>query len=265
MKLGLCCGAMIVALAVSCGVPLRVQTETQLVAEEHLADPLANTWRDVRGENAKLSAVAVATLAGAKFRHGGMSAEFANMLQADVQVVFESMFAPDFDVYRSLMESKGCRLDRLAAGFIKAMAEWRVYEEYPKEFESQWSAMEKVRFLWNHPGPRNVDWKEVRLDSVECGVGLTVTTGSAEWPYHGGYGQASLFAPSSGRLSNRRGTELDESGDWKAVWVSVEGRFASGMQTRLRINFYLDESINQWIPVTLIFGEDGEHKPFGMI
>jgi hypothetical protein len=37
------------------------------------------------------------------------------------------------------------------------------------------------------------------------------------------------------------------------------------MRTRVKVHFYFDEAACVWIPVTVVFGTDGAHRPFPML
>jgi hypothetical protein len=194
---------------------------------------------------------------------GGMSEERSVQLRQDVVTIFTSIFTPDFDRYHTLMTSKGCRFDTIADGFSNAVVGWSLYPDGTPELSASEPTRTRVRYLWNHPDERNFRWVAFRPGSVSFGFGMEYEYNSADWPYQGVYSQLSLYIPSTGRLMQEEGDRLSRSKD--AVWVTVEGRFKSGMQTRMRIELYYDSLVKAWIPVYIHLGNDGKHRPFPMI
>lgn len=219
-------------------------------------------WLAVDGPSAAAAARSLALSAAEQMVQEGMAETRAKHLSADLQIVLASAFTPDFDAYNRLMTSKGARLDKIADGFVQAMLDWKIYAEGTPDLAPTRPIDRRVRFMWNHPAERGMQWKTVRPSSLEVGFGLVAEANTPEWPYSGHYAQLSLYAPQSGRLTEADGKRLNKTKD--AAWVMFEGQFASGMQTRMKINFYYDADALTWFPVTVVIGPDKNHRPFPM-
>lgn len=194
---------------------------------------------------------------------GGMTTERSRLLEDDLVTIMKSLFSPDYDLYDKLMASKGCQLDTIADGFSNAVVEWKLYPDETPDLAADAPTRTRVRYLWNHPDKRNFQWSAFRPASTIFGFGMVLEYNSPDWPYQGVYSQLSMYIPASGRLQQEDGDRLSRSKD--AVWFLVEGRFASGMQTRMRIELYYDSKVNTWIPIYIHLGNDGKHRPFPMI
>lgn len=194
---------------------------------------------------------------------GGMTSERSAQLETDLATILTSLFTPDFDLYDKLLNTKGCQLDTIADGFSNAVIDWKLYPDDVPELAANAATKTRVKYLWNHPDERNFRWSAFRPASTTLGFGMVFQYNSPEWPHQGVYSQLSLYIPSSGRLREADGERLSRSKD--AVWVMVEGKFASGMRTRMRIELYFDSNASTWIPVYIHLGNDGKHRPFPMI
>ncbi len=161
------------------------------------------------------------------------------------------------------MTLQGASLDEIGSGFASAMVEWELYPSSTPELALALSLESRVRYLWNHPRERNVEIVSARLSSIKVGFGLVGEANTPEWPYAGHYAQLSLYSPKRGRLMEEEGTRISKTRD--AAWIMFEGRFASGMTTRMKINFYFDVEVGDWVPLTVVFGTDGDHRPFPML
>jgi len=205
----------------------------------------------------------ISTSASQRFVASGMSEMKATKLADDLLIILTSMIKPDFDAYDRLMTSKGAHLDKLAEGFTSAMLEWKIYPAETHALFAEKNISQRIRYIWNHPAERDVEWTALRPESLTIGFGLIAESNTPEWPYSGHYAQFSVYAPQSGRLKEKEGKILNQSKD--SAWVMLEGRFTSGMQTRMKINFYYDEAAGTWIPIAVVFGTDQGHRPFPML
>lgn len=220
-------------------------------------------WIRVANADAASVAARIAGEAKGRWLAKGMAEEKAARLGNDVSTVLTAIFAPDFDTYHRHMSARGLSLDKIASGFVSAMLEWEIYPSSAPELAAERTVEEKIRYLWNNPRERDAAFESVRPSSLMIGFGLMAESNTPEWPYAGHYAQLSLYAPKGGRLMEEEGTRISKSKD--SAWIMLEGRFRSGMKTRMKLNFYFDEAAGVWIPVTAVFGTDGAHRPFPML
>lgn len=220
-------------------------------------------WISVANADAASAAARIAGEAKERWLAKGMAPEKAGQLGDDVSTVLTAIFAPDFDVYHRHMAARGLSLDEIASGFASAMLEWEIYPASVPELAPDRTVEEKIRYLWDHPRERDAAFESVRPSSLMVGFGLMAESNTPEWPYAGHYAQLSLYAPKGGRLMEEEGTRTSRSKD--SAWIMFEGRFRGGMRTRVKVHFYFDEAAGVWIPVTVVFGTDGAHRPFPML
>ncbi|MCC5787817.1 MAG: hypothetical protein JJU33_14080 [Phycisphaerales bacterium] len=240
---------------------VRIVWEAEL-GEEEAHDESA--WSAVAGlEAASEVAQQIAEKAERQWVELGQDEEKAAQLGRDAQTVLTAMFAPDFDTYHRHMTERGLFLDMVAATVAQRMVDREIYPDSVPELNFDAPLVTQVRYLWNHPRERGVEFESVRLSTLRVGFGLTTVAGTPDWPYMGEYGQGSLYAPRSGRLGGVERARLAETKD--SAWVMIEGRFTSGMRTRMKIHFYLDSKAEVWVPVTVSFGTDGDFRPFPML
>lgn len=222
----------------------------------------ADLWRLVAGKEARVAAEELAERAREQWVQDGLSAQRAELLADDVAALFTAYFEPNFDAYYERMNANGLRLGP-SESFCKRMIEWTLYAKDDPGLASELPEVDRVRHLWNTPAVRRAEWQSVRPSSLLCGFGLVAQAGSAEFPSTGWYAQWSLFLPPSGPLSQVEGERLTQSKE--SAWILLEGRFAGGMQTHVRVNFYFDSGIERWVPITTVWGSDGMHRPFPML
>lgn len=203
----------------------------------------------------------VAGIGRQRWTEAGLGADTADRLERDVAAVLGAIFEPNFDVFDEVMTRKGLALDEMASAYCEAMIEWSLYSH--DDLPATMTTRDKVRQLWNNPAPRSAEWRALRLSSVRAGFGLVHEAQTAEWPYAGSYSQLSLYAPLAGRLTVTEGMRISRTKE--SAWIMMEGKFASGMRTHVKINWYYDESGAGWVPITIVFGTDGAHRPFPML
>lgn len=237
------------------------QPEPQQVNVNPESDP--TDWPLVSGSGSSAVALQIATTAKSQWIAKGMEDIKATKLADDVAVVLQSVFAPDFEKYHAHMISRGCSLDAMATALTDQFIEWEFYTAATPELAPSQSIERRFAYVWNHAEERRADWSSVRLSSLAVGFGLVIEGEPSEWPYPGHYAQMSVYTPPNGRLSVTDGEAINESKD--SAWLVIEGRFKNGMQTRARINFYYDNSLSNWIPLNIVFGTDGEHRPFPLL
>lgn len=203
----------------------------------------------------------VAVIGRQQWIQAGLGLDTAHRLERDVAAILAAIFEPNFDTYDEVMYRKGLALDAMAPAYCEAMVEWKLYsrDDLPVDMTTR----DKVRHLWNNPARRNTEWHSVRLPSVRAGFGLVHEAETVEWPYAGAYSQLSLYAPLAGRLTVAEGMRINTTKE--SAWIMMEGRFASGMRTHIKINWYYDENGAGWVPITIVFGTDGAHRPFPML
>ncbi len=223
-----------------------------------------SAWSAVAGIEAALEvAEQIAAEAERRWVEMGQDEEKAAQLGRDLQTILTAKFAPDFDTYHEHMTERGMSLDMIAGGFAEMMLEFELYSRSIPELAADAPVDGKIRHIWNNPRERGAAFESVRISSFNAGFGLAGRVNTLEWPYMGAIGQSSLYVPRSGRLSQQEGERLTQTKN--SAWVMFEGRFSSGLQTRMRINFYFDADAEVWVPVTTSLGPDRNFRPYPML
>lgn len=237
----------------------------QGIAETQSADRVDGdtTWSAITGE----SSASVASLLGRTARDVwisiGMDEAKAAQLSDDIRIILTAIFTPDFQTYHNHMTSRGLVPDSMANALVDAFVEWDLYSAALPALSPEAGELQRLEYVWNHPHERRVEWRSFRVDSIIAGFGLVSIANSREWPHHGFYTQFSVYAPKHGRLMEAEGHALNRSKD--SAWIMFEGRFMSGMQTHIKLNFYYDALTEVWIPLNIVFGTDGDHRPFPLL
>lgn len=220
-------------------------------------------WISVTGAHAAIASAGIASTAKASWLEKGLVEDKAASLAQDASTVLAAIFAPEFDSYLRHMTERGLFLDKIADGLASAMVEWELYPASIPDLAPERPLQERVRYPWNHPRERNAELESVRPSSLRVGFGLTTRYNSSTWPYAGYYAQDTLFAPQTWRLKQEDGDRLSQTND--SAWIMLECRFRGGMQTRMKIKFYFDADTGVWVPLIVVFGTDGLHRPFPML
>lgn len=239
----------------------------RIVQEAELREDEAHdesAWSAVAGlEAASEVAKQIAAEAERRWVEMGQDEEKATQLGRDVQTILTAIFAPDFDTYHEHMTERGMFLDKVAAATAQSAVDQELYPDSVPELHLDAPLVTQIRYIWNRPRERGVEFESVRLSTLRVGFGLTSVAGTPDWPYMGVYGRGSVYAPRSGRLDREERARLTETKD--SAWVMIEGRFSGGMRTRMKIHFYLDSESEVWVPLTISFGPDGDFRPFPML
>lgn len=220
-------------------------------------------WTHVGGSDSMPIASEIATAAKREWIANGLDEAKATQLSDDVGIILTALFTPDFQKYHHLMTSRGLALDAMATSLADQLIAWEFYPANTPELASDRPIEQRIAYVWNHPNERRVEWSSVRIPSLAVGFGLVIDGREHAWPYPGNYAQMSVYIPPHGRLTVTDGEAVNASKD--SAWISIEGRFKSGMQTRTRINFYYDKSMANWVPLNIVFGTDGDHRPFPLL